>query len=92
MAQGRPCFIVADVWSKARHGGGAGVTESTVPEIRVLLENEGGMVKCLAHGVEWSGAIASKHHGPGEKVLHRETIRIKLDRTRIINSELTNKN
>ena len=66
--------------------------EATVPKIWVLLEDEGGVVKSLAHGVEWSGAIASKHHGPGEKVLHRETIRIKLDRTRIIDSELSNRN
>jgi hypothetical protein len=50
------------------------------------------MMESLAHGVEWTGAIASKHHGPGEKILHRETIRVKLNGTMVIDSELPNRN
>jgi hypothetical protein len=50
------------------------------------------MMESLAHGVERTGAIASKHHGPGEKILHRETIRVKLNGTMVIDSELPNRN
>jgi hypothetical protein len=63
-----------------------------VPKVRVVLEDEGGMVESLAHRIQWSGTIASKNHGPGEKILHRKTIRVKLDRTGIIDSELPNRN
>jgi hypothetical protein len=83
---------MASMWSKTRHGGASGVAEATVPKVGVLVEDEGGMVKSLAHGVEWTGAIASKHHGPCEKILHRETIRIKLNGTIIIDGELPNIN
>jgi hypothetical protein len=68
------------------------VAEAAVPKVRMVLEDEGGMVESLAHGVQWAGTIASKNHGPGEKILHRKTIRIKLDRTIIIDSELSNRN
>jgi hypothetical protein len=83
---------VAGVWSEARHGGGSGMAEATVPEIWVLLEDEGGVVESLAHGVQRTRTIASKNHGPGEKILHRKTIRIKLNGTIIIDSELPNGN
>jgi hypothetical protein len=81
---------VAGVWSEARHGGVSGVAEATVPEIWVLLEDEGCMMESLTHGVERAGTIASKNHGPGEKILHRETIRIKLNGTIIVDSKLPN--
>ena len=43
----------------------------------------------LVEGVEWAGAIASKNHGPGKKILHRKTIWIKFNGTRVIGSKLT---
>ena len=43
------------------------------------------------HGVEGSRAVASKNQGPGEKILHRKTIRVKFNGARIINGELTNR-
>jgi hypothetical protein len=45
----------------------------------------------LANWVERTGAIASKNHGPGEKILHRETIGIKFNRDRVISCKLTNR-
>jgi hypothetical protein len=82
---------MAGMWSEARHGGVSGVAEATVPDIWVLLEDEGCMMESLTHGVERAGAIASKNHGPGEKILHRETIRIKLNGTIIVDSKLPNR-
>jgi hypothetical protein len=45
-----------------------------------------------SEGVEWAGAIASKNHGLGEKILHSETERVKFNGAKIIDSELTNRN
>jgi hypothetical protein len=42
--------------------------------------------------VERTGAIAPDDHVPREKILHRTTIRVKLHRTIVINSELANRN
>ena len=43
-------------------------------------------------GVERTGAIASKNHGPGTEVLHTKTEGIKFNRTQIINYKLANRN
>ena len=51
-----------------------------------------GFMAGLADWIEGTGAIASKNHDPGEKILHRETIRVKFDGTRVASGELTNRN
>ena len=62
---------------KARHGGGSGMTETTMPEIG----GRGGDVGFIGRmdGVEGARSIASKNHGPGKKILHRETIWVKFN-------------
>ena len=59
----------------------AGVSKTTVPK----LEGGGGGEECLSlrratEGVERTGAIASKNHSHGTKVLHRKTEGIKFNR------------
>ena len=45
----------------------------------------------LTYWIKMAGTIASKNHGLGEKILHRKTEWIKLDRTKVIHGELTNR-
>ena len=57
---------------------------------------DGGGEKSLSLGgaagwVEWTGAIASKNHGLGDKILHRETKRIKFNGAKIVDGELANR-
>jgi hypothetical protein len=44
-----------------------------------------------AKRVEGPGAVTPSEKGPGGKFLHRQTKRVKLHRTRIVSSELSNK-
>jgi hypothetical protein len=44
-----------------------------------------------AKRVEGPWAVTSSEKGPGGKILHRQTKRIKLHRTRVVSSELTNR-
>jgi hypothetical protein len=74
------------------HGVVSGMAESTMPKVWMVGDVEGDMVEGLTERVERTGAIASNDHGPGEKILHRKTIWVKLDRTIIINSELSDRN
>lgn len=84
-----------------RHNGGepskrvvAEVTEAAVPNV-----GAGGGEGCvgsgwrlgMVEGAEWTGAIEFGDHGPGAHVLYRETKRVKLYRTPIINNKATNK-
>jgi hypothetical protein len=43
-----------------------------------------------AKRVEGTGAVTPSEKGPSDKILHRQTERVKFHRTRIVNSELTN--
>jgi hypothetical protein len=50
------------------------------------------MRRWVAEGVERARTIASKNHGFGKKILHRETEGVKFNRRKIIDDELSNKN
>jgi hypothetical protein len=44
-----------------------------------------------AKRVEGPGAVTPSEKGPGGKILHRQTKRVKLHRTRVVSSELTDR-
>ena len=77
---------------KAIHGVSSWMSETAVPKVGGVVGRESFNARSLTHGVERTGTIASKNHGPGWKGLHRETKRIKFDRAIIVSGELANGN
>jgi hypothetical protein len=59
----------------------------------VRCKNRRGRGRCRgsrqAKRVEGTGAVTPSEKGPGGKILHRQTKRVKLYRTRVVSSELT---
>jgi hypothetical protein len=72
-----------------------GVAETTMPSHRRndRCKNMRGRGGCTgskqAKRVEGAGAVTPSEKGPGGKILHRQTKRVKLHRTRVVSSELT---
>jgi hypothetical protein len=72
-----------------------GVTETTMPSHRRGggCKNRWSRGRCSgsrqAKCVERLGAVTPSEKGPGGKILHRETKRVKLHGTRVVSSELT---
>jgi hypothetical protein len=73
-----------------------GVAETTVPSHRGggRCKDRWGRGRCRgsrqAKRVEGLGAVTPSEKGPGGKILHRQTKRVNLHRTRVVRSELSN--
>ena len=71
-------------------GGGAGMTETVMPEVG----GDGEMgLWCWwgsGEGVEVASTIAAKHHAIGQHILHRKTQSVKFNGTVVIPSKLAN--
>ena len=67
------------------------MTEATVPEGGGGGGDQGVSGRRKVQRVERPGAIAHDHF-PGQEILHRTIRRVKLHRTVVIGSELTNRN
>jgi hypothetical protein len=71
------------------------VAETTMPSHRRggRCKNMRGRGRCRGSGqakrVEGPGAVTPSEKGPDGKILHRQTKRVKLHRTRVVSSELT---
>ena len=76
--------------SELAEGVATWMTEATVPEGGSGGGDQGVSGRRKVQRVERSGAIAHDHF-PGQEILHR-TRRVKLHRTVVIGSELTNRN
>ena len=68
------------------------MTEATVPEGGGGGGEQGVSSNRKVQWVERPRAIAPDDHFPGQEILHRTTRRVKLHRTVVIRSELTNRN
>ena len=68
------------------------MTEVTVPEGGGGGGDQGVSSSRKVQQVERPGAIAPDDHFPEQEILHRTTRRVKLHRTVVIRSELTNRN
>jgi hypothetical protein len=72
-----------------------GVTETTMPSDRRggRCKNMWGRGRCRGSRqtkcVERLGAVTPSEKGPGGKILHRKTKRVKFHGTRVVSSELT---
>jgi hypothetical protein len=73
------------------HGVVAGMSKAAMPKLEGGCGEES-LSFWWAEGVEGSRTIASKNHGLGEKMLHSETERVKLNRAKFIDSKLSNRN
>ena len=76
---------------KTGHGMMARMSKTTMPKVGGGGGEEGLSLGWTAECVEGAGAIASKKYGLGEEILHRKTEWIKLDRTKVMHCELTNR-
>jgi hypothetical protein len=78
-----------------RELGPPGVAETTMPSHRGggRCEKRRGIGRYRgsreAKRVEGPGAVTPSQKGPGGKILHRQTKRVKFHRTRVVSSELT---
>ena len=71
-------------------GGGAGMTETVMPEVGG--DGEVGL-RCWwsgGKGVEVASTIVAKHHAIGQDILHRKTQSVKFNGTVVIPSKLAN--
>jgi hypothetical protein len=68
-----------------------GMTEATVPCIMSGGSGSESMGRQVLESVKLSHTVTPKKFTPSKKVLHRETKRVKIDRTVIISSKLMNR-
>jgi len=93
MTKGRPAIAGTrrKDGSELTEGVATWMTEATVPEGGSGGGDQGVSGRRKVQRVERSGAIAHDHF-PGQEILHRTIRRVKLHRTVVIGSELTNRN
>jgi hypothetical protein len=81
------CVERGETWWCVRGDRGDSVRDLGVVGGRRLHDGELGTWSTAGRGY-----VASKNHSPGKKILHRETIKIKLNGTIVIDSEFPNRN